>query len=87
MKKGYHSTQDTVFGMPYTEFIGMAAGVAAGNIISGFLKLDSIVPLMLCTAVGFAVGWWLDYKYHREPDVSAEQLDREWLAEHEKDPA
>ena len=72
MKRGYHSTQSRIYGIPRSEFYGFLLGYAAGLLLSGALKLAfrldlSPLPLVLA-AVGALIGVLVDRKYFQEKD-------------------
>lgn len=76
MKKGYHSTQRKVFNtIPYSEFLGIALGYAAGMIAHGLLRLDSSAPELVGIAAGFAVGFLIDKLFCQDKNAPDTETD------------
>lgn len=76
MKRGYHSTQDKVFGsIPRSEFLGVAVGFALGMIAHGLLHLEGSKLEIAGAAVGFLVGYVVDRKFFAEKDVPPEEIE------------
>lgn len=76
MKKGYHSTQNKLFGsIPRSEYLGLAAGFAVGMIVQGFTAMDGSAFEIAGAVIGFIIGYVIDAKYYAEKDVPAEQLE------------
>lgn len=76
MKRGYHSTQIKYFNtIPRSEFLGLTLGFALGMFFTGLFRLDGIVLEVVGTAIGFAVGYWIDDKYFLEKDIPVEEIE------------
>ena len=69
MKKGYHSTQDKVYGkIARSEFYGFVLGYAVGTILRGIFKLDSNTVPQIKAGIGLLIGIWYDRKYFMVKD-------------------